>query len=103
MPQIEMSEHGDWHWYRIKAELEAKGLTLTRLSQQHGRSPGYAAKVKNCPIPRAQAIIANALGRSPQEIWPSRYTPEGRPVSRVRWIAAHKRRHAPHGLGGSPA
>lgn len=41
----------------------------------------HEAQALKHPWPRAERIIADALGRAPQAIWPSRYHPDGRPKS----------------------
>ncbi|MGK7488223.1 helix-turn-helix domain-containing protein, partial [Salmonella enterica] len=43
------------------------------LSRQAGLSPDSLRNVFTRSWPRAERIIADALGITPQEIWPSRY------------------------------
>lgn len=64
----------DWHRADIKAALEKAGWSLSRLSKHHG----YASRntLKNAldkPWPKAERLIAEAIGIPPEEIWPSRY------------------------------
>lgn len=64
----------DWHRADIKAELEKKGLSLKKLALSNNLAEGTLSnvfRVKN--YPKAQRIIAEALGVSPETIWPSRY------------------------------
>lgn len=69
----------DWHRADIKAALEKAGYTLRRLAIQHDLAPGYFRSPLNQPHPRAQALLAKAIGVQPQAIWPSRYEPNGMP------------------------
>ncbi|EAU5128643.1 transcriptional regulator [Salmonella enterica] len=63
----------DWHRGDIKSALEKRGITLRELSRQAGLSPDSLRNVFTRSWPRAERIIADALGVTPQEIWPSRY------------------------------
>ncbi|MCT7059834.1 transcriptional regulator, partial [Salmonella enterica] len=63
----------DWHRADIKSALEKRGITLRDLSRQAGLSPDSLRNVFTRSWPRAERIIADALGITPQEIWPSRY------------------------------
>lgn len=63
----------DWHRADIKSALEKRGITLRDLSRQAGLSPDSLRNVFTRSWPRAERIIADALGATPQEIWPSRY------------------------------
>ncbi|EAA7244386.1 transcriptional regulator [Salmonella enterica] len=63
----------DWHRADIKSALEKRGITLRDLSRQAGLSPDSLRNVFTRAWPRAERIIADALGVTPQEIWPSRY------------------------------
>ncbi len=63
----------DWHRADIKSALEKRGITLRDLSRQAGLSPDSLRNVFTRSWPRAERIIADALGITPQEIWQSRY------------------------------
>ncbi|CAG2087708.1 helix-turn-helix domain-containing protein [Xanthomonas euroxanthea] len=57
-----------------------KGLSLRQLSILNGYdNPNSLAKALHRPYPLAEAIIAEALGISATEIWPSRYGTDGKP------------------------
>jgi lambda repressor-like predicted transcriptional regulator len=56
-------------------------MTLSDLSRAAGFSEGAAKRALLIPWPRMEAAIAARLGRAPQEIWPSRYSPDGRPMA----------------------
>lgn len=61
----------DWHPAQVKCALEMSGTNLRQLAKQHG----YARinEVLNRPWLAAELIVANALGKKPEEIWPGRY------------------------------
>lgn len=71
----------DWHRADIKASLDKAGTSMARLSREHDYSSGSLRLALRLPWPKAEAIIAAALGVSPQTIWPSRYHPDGTPKS----------------------
>ena len=72
MPDRRIVE-GDRHPADIKAGLEKAGWSLRRLSIHHGFKPESLAKALYQPWPRAEALIANAIGERPEDLWPSRY------------------------------
>jgi Ner family transcriptional regulator len=70
----------DWHPADVVAALRKKGWSLQQLALHHG----YAGRTSlssalAAPYPKAEAIVAEALGVAPQEIWPSRYNADGTP------------------------
>ena len=69
----------DWHKADIKAALEKAGFTLRGLARSKGMSPNYFVYCLAVPSPKAQALLAQAIGLPPQDIWPSRYEPDGSP------------------------
>lgn len=84
----------DWHPADIKAALEKSGWTLRRLSINHGYGPTMVVHALRKPYPRAERIIADALGVKPEDIWPSRYD-ERRPLRGVGGAPTHKSRTIP--------
>ncbi|WP_419144767.1 helix-turn-helix domain-containing protein [Klebsiella pneumoniae] len=57
---------------------------MAGLSREHGLSSSTLQNALNKEWPRGELIIANAIGVSPQEIWPSRYfEKDGSPKNRV--------------------
>ena len=77
-PQKKPAAH-DWHKADIKAALEKRGLSLSRLSRQHNFCRTACALALSMPWPRMEHIIADALDLPPQLIWPSRYHDDGTP------------------------
>lgn len=67
----------DWHPADIVAALHKRGITLRKLAEQHGvtgRAVIYALRDRCLPSERR---IAEAIGIPAQQIWPSRYKPDG--------------------------
>lgn len=71
----------DWHRADVVASLRKAGWSLRRLSIHHGYSGGLLKAALARPYPKAERIIAQAIGIEPQRIWPSRYHPDGSPKS----------------------
>lgn len=71
----------DWHRADVVASLRKAGWSLRRLSIHHGYSAGSLRAALARPYPKAERIIAQAIGIEPQRIWPSRYHPDGAPKS----------------------
>ncbi|WP_431137891.1 helix-turn-helix domain-containing protein, partial [Psychroserpens mesophilus] len=57
----------------IIAGLRKKKTSLAALSRQSGLSSSTLANALSRPWPKGELIIAQALGATPQVIWPSRY------------------------------
>lgn len=76
------SQPSDWHKADIVAALRKAGWSLRRLSAQHGYHPQALKNALHRPWPRAERLIAEAIGVEPTTIWPSRYDAAGRPNRR---------------------
>lgn len=63
----------DWHPADIIAGLRKKGTTLAAVSREAGLASSTLANVLTKHWPKGEKLIAEALGVSPAEIWPSRY------------------------------
>jgi len=77
----------DWHKSDIKAALEKAGWTLRKLSLHAGyKNPASLQRALRMPWPKAERVIAEALGLEPWDIWPSRYAGEkpNRPMGRPK-------------------
>lgn len=61
----------DWHPADVKAALEKKGVSLRQLAKEHGYS--HFQRVLSTHWWAAEQIVAAALGKPANEIWPSRY------------------------------
>ncbi|GHD63737.1 helix-turn-helix domain-containing protein [Jeongeupia chitinilytica] len=64
----------DWHPADVVCALRKQGWSLRKLSLHHGYADGGTLKCAlSRPWPKAERLIAEAIGTSPAEIWPSRY------------------------------
>lgn len=70
-----------WHNAYIVAALHAGGTSLRKLSAEKGYSPTTLKAALHTPWPKAEQIIAKAIGEKPQHIWPDRYDELGKPLS----------------------
>ncbi len=93
----------DWHSAYIVYRLRLKGLSLRRLARLHGYDPTAAELATRRPWPKMERLISEALGVTPQQIWPSRYYADGRPRSGrgERGIGRYKPKHTSVGGGGN--
>lgn len=66
-------EQMDWHPETIKAEIHKLGLSFRFLSVRAGYKKDSLKSVLRTPCRPYQQIVADALGISPETIWPSRY------------------------------
>lgn len=80
----------DWLWDEVLAALHSEGLTLHALANKHQVHVQAISCAQHKPSATTEARIAEALGVLPQQIWPSRYNPDGTPCSRReghgRWM-----------------
>jgi len=64
----------DWHQADVVCALRKAGWSLRRLSLHHGYASANTLSIAlHKPWPKAQRLIAEAIGVPPEEIWPSRY------------------------------
>jgi Ner family transcriptional regulator len=63
----------DWHRADIVAALKKRNLSVRQLSRNAELSENTLANALRSPWPKGERIIAEAIGLTPQEIWPSRY------------------------------
>jgi Ner family transcriptional regulator len=67
----------DWHPADVIAALRKLNWSMRQLSLANGLQPGTLNVALARPYPRAESIIAKALGIEPKTIWPSRYNADG--------------------------
>lgn len=68
----------DWHPADIVAALRKAGYTLSKLAFEHGLKDSSGLSVAMVrSFPKGEKRIAEALGKEPKEIWPSRYNEDG--------------------------
>jgi Ner family transcriptional regulator len=63
----------DWHPADILAALKKRGYSLAGLSVANGYHATAAGKALKRSWPALEAVIAEAIGMKPEQIWPSRY------------------------------
>lgn len=63
----------DWHPADIIAGLRKRGTTLAAVSRKEGLASSTLGNALKKRWPKGERLIAQALGISPAEIWPSRY------------------------------
>ena len=96
----------DWHPADIKAALAKASWSLNQLGIEHGYTRmSTLADALHRPYPKAERIIAKALGVKPQEIWPSRYDAAGkpnRPMGRPPMRPPHAKKRTTGVASGNP-
>jgi Ner family transcriptional regulator len=71
-----------WSW--IKYRLTRAGYpTWPSLAAKHNYSVSAFTLVKNYAFPNVEKIIAETIGMTPQNLFPDRYTADGRPIGRT--------------------
>ncbi|SMG52367.1 helix-turn-helix domain-containing protein [Cedecea sp. NFIX57] len=63
----------DWHPADIIAGIRKKGTSMAALSRDSGLASSTLANALTRHWPKGERLIAEALGKQPEEIWPSRY------------------------------
>ena len=64
----------DWHDADIIAGLKKAGTNMSALSVANGYTRNGLRKALYRKYPKAERIIAGAIGVNPEDIWPSRYS-----------------------------
>jgi len=67
----------DWHRADIIAAVRKSGTNLQQLSRDHGLGRTTLSNALYGPCPRYERLIAEHLGTTAQDIWPSRYHEDG--------------------------
>ncbi|EQB7360292.1 helix-turn-helix domain-containing protein [Escherichia albertii] len=63
----------DWHSADIIAALKKQGTSLSAVSRNSGLASSSLANALTRRWPKGERLIAEALGVTPEQIWPSRY------------------------------
>ncbi|MBN3057117.1 helix-turn-helix domain-containing protein [Pectobacterium brasiliense] len=63
----------DWHPADIIAALKKRGTSLAAVSRNTGLASSTLANALKRHWPKGERLIAEALGSSPEQVWPSRY------------------------------
>ncbi len=80
-----MGKKKDWTPEKIKYELDKIGFNYTKVDIRHGLSKNAAHKAARLPHKSGEQAIAEVLGLSPQEIWPSRFHLDGSRLERFSY------------------
>ncbi len=87
----------DWHPADIKAALNKRDWTLAALAASHGLEKSTITHALQRSYPKAEQIIAEAIGVCPSEIWPTRWNQDGTKKPRgadvLKFTAREKARH----------
>lgn len=71
---VKKTSQKDWHSADVVCALRKAGWSLARLSAHHGyASRSTLVHALHRKWPKGERLIADALGVTPQSIWPSRY------------------------------
>lgn len=93
----------DLHPEVIKARVRMRGWTLTAVSRAYGLPEHACRHALRYPYYAAEYAIADVLGLSPRQIWPSRYRPDGSRPWPTRGTKATPRRIAATTQNGAAA
>ncbi|HDO1327598.1 TPA: helix-turn-helix domain-containing protein [Aeromonas veronii] len=63
----------DWHSADVKCALAKAGTNLAKLAREHDLAPSTLRNVFRFRCPKYERIVAEAIGKTPDQIWPSRY------------------------------
>lgn len=66
------------HPEEIKAAIRMSAGTVRAFEENNGLKAGAVADAMRKGRPHVERIIANLIGRSPEEIWPERFVRKGR-------------------------
>lgn len=72
-----MPEHGDATPEAIRYLLAKIGWTFADVDRAYGLTSHTARKASRYPHIAGELALAEALGKSPRELWPSRFTESG--------------------------
>lgn len=80
-PEIANDPEARREWIKYQLRVE-QGTSVAAIAKEHGmgRRNLYVAFVR--PFPRAEKILADALGVTPKELFPERYDQHGLPTRR---------------------
>lgn len=82
-----MTQTPGWHKEDIKAAIRKRGTTMNELARERGLPPSTVRNALIRPAFSGEVAIAEFLGVPAHELWPERWTKDGR---RIRPRYAHK-------------
>jgi Ner family transcriptional regulator len=75
-----------WHKEDIKAEIRKRGSTMNALARERGLPTSTVRNALTRPVFSGELAIAEFLGVPAHQLWPDRWTSEGRRI-RPRYAA----------------
>lgn len=87
--RVPQEEVPDWHPADVLAALKKRGLSLAGISIANGYHATAAGKALKRSWPAMEALIAEAIGMKPEQIWPSRYL-DGQVIRITRYKSSKK-------------
>lgn len=85
-----MKARTDWPWWKVKAELARRSLSLSAIALANGWNRSAVSQLPRKPIPNIQEAIARALGLRASFIWPTRYERDGTPIRAASWSRKYR-------------
>ena len=84
--QVAKLPNGDWHPEEIKAaaRMTGRGVNLQKLSRDSGLHPRACHRALRMPHYLGELAIAQLLGLTPADIWPSRHEADGTRHCQIR-------------------
>lgn len=74
------TKRSGWHREDIKAEIRKRGMTMNALAAARGLRPSTVRNALSRPVFSGEIAISDFLGVAAHELWPDRWTPEGRRI-----------------------
>ena len=81
------TQNPGWHREDIKAAIRKRGTTMNELARERGLPTSTVRNALSRPVFSGELAIAEFLGVAAHELWPDRWTADGR---RIRPRYAHK-------------
>lgn len=69
-----------WHKEDIKAAIRKRGVTLAALAKTNGLPSSTVRNALGRPVYAGELVISKFLGIPAHELWPDRWTPDGRRI-----------------------
>jgi Ner family transcriptional regulator len=77
-----------WHKEDIKAEIRKRGSTMNDLARERGLPTSTVRNALTRPVFSGEVAIAEFLGVPAHQLWPDRWTSDGRRI-RPRYAAKY--------------
>ena len=82
MPSVKKEPLSREQWLWLRHQIGLKGLSLARISIDQGYHKSAVGLVRDYRYPAIEKIIADILSLTPQDLFPDRYTADGKPIGR---------------------